>query len=263
MIAHKNVINYIIENVRKDHIPERLSGFHESPPKQNGSRKCELFCWMGKGRRVTHLEDRRNTFRQYLVDGAEFAGRFEFPKLRQTRYIPEAMIPFHMIRRRKPMRGAAAHFFIEDYQFERLWNAPGRYLDALKNCGGVIAPDFSMYAHMSRAQRIWNCYRSRALSYWMQRQGLDVVPVIEWGEKEDLAWCLDGIPRCGTVAIGLYGCRRDAWARYSLLHGFAAACEMLEPYAVLAYGARIPEMESLCRHIRWYPNYCEEMKKRL
>lgn len=234
----------------------------ESPPKQTSSQQCGLFCW-ARGAKVTQLEDRRNTFRHYLVDGAELTGRFEFPKLRRTFYIPEAVIPFHMMRRRKPARGEAAHFFIEDYQFERLWNAPVRYLDALKNCGGVIAPDFSMYADMSRAQRIWNCYRSRALSFWMQKQGLEVVTVIEWGEKDDLAWCLDGIPRCGTVAIGLYGCRRNAWKRYSLLHGFARACEILEPHTVLAYGARIPEMESLCRCIRWYPNYCEEMKKRL
>lgn len=34
------------------------------------------------------------------------------------------------------------HFFIDDYQFERLWQRPGAYLDVLRPYQCVLTPDF-------------------------------------------------------------------------------------------------------------------------
>ena len=36
-------------------------------------------------------------------------------------------------------------FYIDDYQFERLWNEPLKSWAVLKNFRGIIGPDFSMY----------------------------------------------------------------------------------------------------------------------
>ena len=37
------------------------------------------------------------------------------------------------------------HFFLDDYQFERVWNTPDKYLTYLSRYGCVLAPDFSLY----------------------------------------------------------------------------------------------------------------------
>lgn len=197
------------------------------------------------------------------LQGADLVGEYEFPQLRKTDYIPKQVTPFNELLRREERGGLCGHFFIDDYQFERIWNMPDRYLPILQECEGMIAPDFSMYSFMSKSWRIWNCYRNRVIAYWMQQNGIEVIPAVEWGAKEDLAWCLDGIPRGSVIAVGVYGCRKDLWARQSLLRGFESACRKLEPKAVIAYGGPIRELESLCRKVYWVPNYCDELKKRV
>jgi len=47
--------------------------------------------------------------------------------------------------------GKAVHFFVDDYQFERLWRNPERYVDRLKKYACVLTPDFSPYADMPMA----------------------------------------------------------------------------------------------------------------
>lgn len=53
--------------------------------------------------------------------------------------------------------------FIDDYQFERIWNTPERYVNVLKQYDCVLTPDFSLYMDMPRAMKVWNIYRSRSI----------------------------------------------------------------------------------------------------
>ena len=202
-------------------------------------------------------------FKLDLVEGAQLVGQFGFPKLQKVRYVPEKLVPFNALRTDHDLRHKCCHFFIDDYQFERFWNSPVRYLPLLKKCEGVIGPDFSMYSNMSQAQIIWNCYRNRVLTFWLQRNGIPAIPVLEWSSISDFSFCFDGIPRGSVVAIGLYGCRKNAIKRFALLQGFYRACEIVEPKTVVAYGTRIPEMETVHRDIRWNSNHCQQLKKRL
>lgn len=66
---------------------------------------------------------------------------------------------------------AGVHFFIDDYQFERVWNAPEKYVPLLKRFRCVIAPDFSLYVDLPPAVNFWNIYRNRLLAAWWQSQG--------------------------------------------------------------------------------------------
>ena len=155
------------------------------------------------------------------------------------------------------------HFFVDDYQFERLWNFPKRYLGLLKRFQGVITPDFSMYQTMPKAQQIWNCYRSRALAYWFQSNDIDIVPVVEWAEYSDLDWCLDGLPSHSTLAIGAYGCNKTKLARYGFIKGVEKICNTLMPEAIVIYGKEIKSINSLCKNVIWEENYCKTIKMRL
>ena len=206
--------------------------------------------------------DRKN-FKFDLVAGAELVGEFDFPKLKKTRYVPRQLIPFNALKTCRDLSGSCCHFFIDDYQFERVWNTPARYIPLLKRCEGVIGPDFSMYSNMSRAQIIWNCYRNRVITFWLQKNGIPAIPVLEWSSIADFDFCFDGIPAGSVVAIGLYGCLENGIKRFSLLQGFYRACELVRPKTVIAYGTRIPEMETIHRDIRWFSSYCQQMKKRI
>lgn len=56
------------------------------------------------------------------------------------------------------------------YQFPRLRKTS--LILSFIGLRGAIGPDYSLLSTMSTAQRIWNCYRNMALSYWMQSFGM-------------------------------------------------------------------------------------------
>ena len=76
------------------------------------------------------------------------------------------------------------HFYLDDYQFERLWREPTIYLEKLKEYDCFFTPDFSLYLNMPIAMKIWNIYRSRLIGQFYQRQGIKVIPRISWSEIE-------------------------------------------------------------------------------
>ena len=43
------------------------------------------------------------------------------------------------------------HFFLYDYNFEKIWNTPDKYVELLSEYKGVLSPDFSMYTEMPYA----------------------------------------------------------------------------------------------------------------
>ena len=62
---------------------------------------------------------------------------------------------------------AICHFFLHDYQFERVWNQPKKYINKLLHYKAVLTPDFSLFTDYPVAVQIWNTYRNRWLgAYW-------------------------------------------------------------------------------------------------
>lgn len=68
------------------------------------------------------------------------------------------------------------HFFLDDYQFERFWRQPQRYLDALAKCPLVLGPDFSLYTDFPAPIQHWNHYRNQLLTAWLQHNGVCTIP---------------------------------------------------------------------------------------
>lgn len=59
-------------------------------------------------------------------------------------------------------------FFVDDYQFIRLWNDPDRYMPMLQQFRYVLTPDFSLYTDFPKALQIWNHYRKHWIGAYMQ-----------------------------------------------------------------------------------------------
>lgn len=104
-------------------------------------------------------------------------------------------IGFNYVLSDKSPEGKAVHFFVDDYQFERVWNNPEKYLDKLKQYVCVATPDFSPYENMPHALQLMSHYKKQWVGRWLQYHGVTVIPTIRPVYNRD--WWLDGIPEGG------------------------------------------------------------------
>lgn len=134
-------------------------------------------------------------------------GMYDIPILEPVKELPEIKewISFNYVLSDDNPQGKAVHFFIDDYQFERLWNNPEKYVDKLKQYVCVATPDFSPYGDMPHALQIYNHYRKHWVGAYLQSQGVTVIPTIRCSTDErSLEWYLDGEPKdhqCGLLMM--------------------------------------------------------------
>ena len=169
------------------------------------ARFCRDFYWRAKnikGEEVIMTNSEKckkyDVFKSGLVEGASFSPVYEFPLVKQTVFKPMKAIPFD-----KAISSTKydhwIHFYIHDRQFERIWNNPKQYLAFLKRFQGVITPDFSLYRDLPLAMQIWNTYRNRAVAYWLQSNGVNIVPNIRWGDERTYSFAFEGIENKGVL----------------------------------------------------------------
>jgi len=177
---------------------------------------------------------RYDTFNSQLVQGATFVGQYEFPALTPCLAKPRRAIPFAEVKD-STKRRKWVHFYSHDYTFEKLWQNPKEYLELLKSFQGVISPDFSVYRELPLSMQVWNTYRNRALAYWLQQNGLNVIPNVRWGDERTYAFCFDGIPKYSPVAISTNGCIRNDLDRQYFKAGLRKMVAVLMPSVIINY----------------------------
>lgn len=125
-------------------------------------------------------------------------------------------------------------FFSDDYQFERVWNNPNRYIDRLRRFKAVLSPDFSPYGDMPLATQIFNHYRKHWCAAYWQMHGVTVIPTIRAStDPRSLDFYLDGEPKGGIVAFS------TMWSDDlddEMQEEFHLMVEALNPCKVLIYG---------------------------
>ena len=77
-----------------------------------------------------------------LFDGV---GEYGIPQIEPTSYNPCEFISFNYAKSCKDRADHGIHFFIDDYQFTRLWTQPDTYINMLQDFKCVMSPDFSTY----------------------------------------------------------------------------------------------------------------------
>lgn len=131
-------------------------------------------------------------------------GQFGIPQLDPVYELPEIKewVGFNYVLSDGNPEGKAVHFFIDDYQFERVWNNPEAYVDKLRRYVCVATPDFSPYSDMPVALQIYNHYRKHWVGKYWQEAGITVIPTIRnTATKTDLNWWLDGEPEGGIIIV--------------------------------------------------------------
>lgn len=128
------------------------------------------------------------------------------------------------------------HFFIDDYQFERVWNNPDKYIEKLKQYACVVAPDFSPYGDMPLATQIFNHYRKHWVACYFQQRGVTVIPCIRASTDErSLDFYLDGTPKNSIVCISNMWANNDNEKLY-FEREFGLMKEKLNPSKIFVYG---------------------------
>ena len=129
------------------------------------------------------------------------------------------------------------HFYEHDESFERIWRNPLKYLPNLKKFRGVILPDFSLYRDMPLAMQIWNIYRSRAIGSWLQREGVNIIVNIRYGDERTYRVCCDGVAENCVISIGTHGTMKNPVDRHYLLQGLETVVNRLHPSDIVIYGS--------------------------
>ena len=128
------------------------------------------------------------------------------------------------------------HFFIDDYQFVRIWKDPDRYINMLGKFQAVCTPDFSTYTDFPRAIQIYNHYRKHWLGAYWQMHGIRVIPTISWADRDSYEWCFDGEPEGYTVAVSSVGTQNNPETKQLFLDGYREMMARLQPSEIIMYG---------------------------
>lgn len=145
-------------------------------------------------------------------------------------------IPFNCVMSDRQREAHGVHFFIDDYLFQRAWNDPCRYARLLSGYQAVMTPDFSMFTDYPVAVQLYNHWRKHQLGAYWQSLGLTVIPSICWSDHDSYAWCFDGEPVGGTVAVSSVGTQKNPLAQTLFLDGYMEMMRRLEPEKIIFFG---------------------------
>lgn len=200
-----------------------------------------------------------DTYNLFEFDEYEAVGYYQIPILKPCDCIPDDIISFNYMLTAKE-KNVGIHFYVDDYQFERVWTQPQTYIEKMQNFQCVFTPDFSLYTEMPIAMKIWNIYRSRLIGQMCQREGLNVIPTVSWCEVATFDFCFDGLPENSVLSISTIGVKRnlDAFAIWKA--GVDEMIKRLHPHTLLIYGGEVDYDYGDIRTI-YYKNHVTDRMK--
>lgn len=181
--------------------------------------------------------ERERDYKAYNMeyfDPALTEGRWEMPILAPCNDVPKRMIGFNYALT-STAYDATIHFYLDDYQFERVWNQPEKYIEILSRFDMVLSPNYSIYYDMAEPLKVYNTYRARLLAQMFQQAGLKVIPIVYWSDERSWEYCFDGLPENSTLSINTIGNNmEDSWDMWK--SGVDELIRRKHPKRLLIYG---------------------------
>ena len=143
----------------------------------------------------------------------EGVGPYDMPVIQPEQYIHTEFIGFNYAKGCKDRSNYGVHFFLDDYQFERVWSQLKRYTEMLSQFQAILSPSFSLYTDWPKAVQIWNMYRRHYVAAYMQLYGVKVYPTIMWSDTDSFKWCFDGEPVHSCVAVESLGTQKHDFSK--------------------------------------------------
>lgn len=163
-------------------------------------------------------------------------GRYDIPVLQPEMTDAENWISFNYAKGCEDPELHGVHFFVDDYQFNRIWAHPDTYLGMMARFDTVCTPDFSTYTDFPRIIQIYNHYRKHWLGAYWQAHGIRVIPTISWSTPDSYDWCFDGEPIGGSVAVSSVGTQASAETAELFMSGYKEMLHRLQPEKIIFYG---------------------------
>jgi hypothetical protein len=111
-----------------------------------------------------------------------------------------------------------------------------KYLPILQKYDGVITPDFTMLIGQSQCLLETQTYFNRAVGYYLQKNGIPVIPNIRWSDERSYRYCFLGVPKHSIVAISTHGCIRSSLQKKIFKSGLEEMLWQLEPSGIIVHG---------------------------
>lgn len=184
----------------------------------------------------------------------EGSGKYDIPIIKPVYELPEIKewIGFNYVLSDDEPEGKAVHFFIDDYQFERVWSNPERYVDKLKRYVCVATPDFSPYGDMPLAAQIFNIYRKNWVGAFLQNNGVTVIPTVRAStDARSLDFYIDGFPQKSIVLISNMW-TKSADEKNAFLKEYQTMVERLRPKKIFMYGNRMNGLKENIEYIKTF-----------
>lgn len=208
----------------------------------------------------------KDVFKYFMTINQRFVGKFELPLINKSTNIPKNLVSFNYVNsllKKKSIdpREYYVHFFIDDYQFERIWNRPDRYLSQLSKFAGIIMPDFSVYNNFPFPLQLFNVYKSRLIAAYYKSRGVDVIPTLTWSDESSLKWILDGLPKESVVAVSSNGCLNKLTIN-EFVRIYKVVIEKLKPVKVVFVG-KVPEALKADTRIIEFESHLQKLRGRV
>lgn len=185
---------------------------------------------------MSNYRNRRNyeNLERQIFDGV---GKYGIPQIEPVTYEKGCeWIGFNYAKTCKEPEKKGVHFFLDDYQFNRLWTDVDRYIPMLQKFRYVMSPDFSTYTDFPKAIQIYNHYRKHWVGAYLQEAGIQVIPTISWSTPDSFEWCFDGEPQGGVVAVSSLGVMNSKEKKELFLIGYEEMIRRICPDTIIFYG---------------------------
>ncbi|MCM1522946.1 MAG: DUF4417 domain-containing protein [Ruminococcus sp.] len=176
-------------------------------------------------------------FQAYLTKDACLVGSPGIPMLMDLHntHVPKDIIPFEKAKR-SPDKRKYVHFYMHDKEFSRVLTATTKYIDLLKEFDGVITPDCSMLINQAPCLQQTNTYMNRAVGFYLQKNGIPVIPNVRWSDESSFDYCFLGIPSNGIVSVSTHGCINTGEKKEMFSKGLYQMLSRLTPHDILVHG---------------------------
>jgi hypothetical protein len=200
-------------------------------------------------------------FRTWYYEEAELVGKYGMPKVAATQALPKSVISFTEIGSVHNRREHWVDHFVDDYHFNYAWNNLDNKIPIYKQFGGVIGFDWSLDKEFQPALNLWHCTKCRNADFYMQKNGIEVIPVASWLDEESFDWCLDGLPEESSIAVSTNGCLSDRKSLRCFLDGVKIVQDRLKPTQLVVCGEHLDELDNYT-NIFYYPNFSSRRRRR-
>ena len=85
-----------------------------------------------------------------------------------------------------------------------------------------------------------NVYFNRAVGFYLQKQGIPVIPNIRWSDEKSFEYCFLGVPKNTIIAMSTHGCIRSKEQKRIFKLGVERTIKELQPSAIILHG-HMPE----------------------